>query len=688
MRPRGEKGGVEPSTPLLVLLTESLALTYKRCDQRRLQPPLQQQVNATSTQATHAMPAVDTLDGDAQVLFEAAQTARRVLTKKTEPAGNGGRDNDDRNLIVRVRDILGGESSRPMLPNAAEPSGYVVLDMLGQGTFGQVFRCQDLRTKQIVAVKVIRNHPSYYKQAVIELQITQLLNRTYSAEHAPHIVRLSDSFEFQNHLCLVFELLSMNVYELITENNFTGFPMEVTRGFISQILHAADWSYEEPTGPSNFHRTFQHSGPVAVPLLKVVDFGSACMENETVYSYIQELPQYLLRKGRNVLKFYDVRARQSAGGGVTNEFMLKSAEQFAKDTSSDARSSKKYFKYSKLEDLVYAYPFRAHATPAEHVYEQERRQAFLHFLRGLLTADPAARWTAREALTHPFITGKPFPTIAPAPLYDLPADCTGSYADCDTDTGAASYYYYEQQQQQLYQIPSYYAGVVPAMPMHYEQQLQPALPPLVPLPQHQRVCPIGAYYSDASYPYYGGEATSAYAYAPPWTPVYAPAAHSPAMGANYIYETTYPSLYDFQSREQQLQQQLQPQPQYYSQATYFEQPVFDTALLSPALGLAHRGRQKVAPVPPTGSVVVPVHSPQYEVVESQRPELPLHERQATSDCDPDFKSKRRSEFDEDDVDSDSRPWKKKKKTRTRQIESTLRLFRHVGSDSSKPVVSL
>lgn len=45
------------------------------------------------------------------------------------------------------------------------------------------------------------------------------LNRTYSAETSPHIVRLFDSFDFQNHLCIVFELLSMNVYELITENN-------------------------------------------------------------------------------------------------------------------------------------------------------------------------------------------------------------------------------------------------------------------------------------------------------------------------------------------------------------------------------------------------------------------------------------------------------------------------------------
>lgn len=45
------------------------------------------------------------------------------------------------------------------------------------------------------------------------------LNRHYGPEDSQHIVRLLHNFEFQSHLCLVFELLSMNVYELIAENN-------------------------------------------------------------------------------------------------------------------------------------------------------------------------------------------------------------------------------------------------------------------------------------------------------------------------------------------------------------------------------------------------------------------------------------------------------------------------------------
>jgi dual specificity protein kinase YAK1 len=63
------------------------------------------------------------------------------------------KDKEDHNLIVSVRDILiGGNDER-----------YIVLDLLGQDTFGQIFRCQIEKTKEFVTIKVIRNHPSYYK---------------------------------------------------------------------------------------------------------------------------------------------------------------------------------------------------------------------------------------------------------------------------------------------------------------------------------------------------------------------------------------------------------------------------------------------------------------------------------------------------------------------------------------------
>lgn len=399
------------------------------------------------------------------------EAARRALTKKTRPSGNSGLDNEEQNLIVSVRDVLGG---REVIPTQPE---YVVLDLLGQGTFGQVFRCQNVETKEVVAIKVIRNHPSYYKQAIVEVQITRLLNASYHDEEAPHLVRLLDTFEFRNHLCLIFELLSINLYELISENNFNGFPLSITRGFLQQILHGlvqleeigvihCDLKPENILlfGQDKFlsdvayygdHHAGTSGAATQTPYIKIVDFGSACHENQTVYSYIQsrfyrspevllgipytgaidlwslgciavemflglpvfpgvsehdqlrlieetlgKLPQELLRQGRNVLKFFKVKDG--------HHLMLKTPNEFARDTNGEAKVSKKYFKYSKLEDMIHAYPYAKHTSPAQLRHERAERDAFLHFVRGLLCVDPLARWNAKEAIRHPFITGAQF----------------------------------------------------------------------------------------------------------------------------------------------------------------------------------------------------------------------------------------------------------------------------------------
>uniref|UniRef100_A0A4W5MRP5 Protein kinase domain-containing protein n=1 Tax=Hucho hucho TaxID=62062 RepID=A0A4W5MRP5_9TELE len=42
---------------------------------------------------------------------------------------------------------------------------YEVLEFLGRGTFGQVVKCWKRGTNEIVAIKILKNHPSYARQA-------------------------------------------------------------------------------------------------------------------------------------------------------------------------------------------------------------------------------------------------------------------------------------------------------------------------------------------------------------------------------------------------------------------------------------------------------------------------------------------------------------------------------------------
>lgn len=64
------------------------------------------------------------------------------------------------------------------------------------------------------------------------------LNCTYDPEDKHHILRLKDTFVHQRHLCLVFELLSSNLYELIKQNAFRGLSTSLVRVFTEQLLDA------------------------------------------------------------------------------------------------------------------------------------------------------------------------------------------------------------------------------------------------------------------------------------------------------------------------------------------------------------------------------------------------------------------------------------------------------------------
>ena len=69
------------------------------------------------------------------------------------------------------------------------------------------------------------------------IQITQL-NSKYDKNDDHHLLRLKDTFIHKQHLCLAFELLSVNLYELIKQNQFRGLSTTLVRVFAQQLLNA------------------------------------------------------------------------------------------------------------------------------------------------------------------------------------------------------------------------------------------------------------------------------------------------------------------------------------------------------------------------------------------------------------------------------------------------------------------
>ncbi|KAI8981571.1 kinase-like domain-containing protein [Pilobolus umbonatus] len=413
--------------------------------------------------------------------YNATNNPRRVLTKPSKASKNDGYDNDDFDYILYVNDILGSTEGH---------NRYLILDVLGSGTFGQVVKCRNIKTQEIVAVKVVKNKLAYFKQSMMEVAILEMLNQRYDPDDKHHLLRLKDTFIHKKHLCLVFELLSVNLYELLKQNHYRGLSTNLVRVFTAQILDALTVLNEAriihcDLKPENILLKNLES-----PTIKVIDFGSACHEVQTMYTYIQsrfyrspevlvglpytsaidmwslgciatELflglplfpgsseynqlariiemlgtpPNYMIDVGKNAHRYFH---RTTTPMGKTYEF--KSLEEYSREQGKLEQPSKRYFTAKTLPDLINSYPImrKAQMTLKEIDKEKQNRLAFIDFLQGLLNLNPIERWSPQQAKQHPFITGEKFtgpfqPPFIPrkqhhmAPSINIQNECINTY---------------------------------------------------------------------------------------------------------------------------------------------------------------------------------------------------------------------------------------------------------------------
>ncbi|TPX70368.1 hypothetical protein SpCBS45565_g01845 [Spizellomyces sp. 'palustris'] len=188
---------------------------------------------------------------------------------------------------------------------------YEILSLLGKGSFGQVVKCYDHKTKSNVALKIIRNKKRFEKQGAVEVKVLERL-KMEDSDDTHSIVHMVDSFLFRGHLCITFELLGMNLYEWLKAGGFRGVHLGVIKSFTVQMLHCLDLLsrsrivhcdlkpenilLQDPslTHPSRLDGNAPNAaasgtmgGETLGYRIKVIDFGSSCFEDEKIYTYVQ-----------------------------------------------------------------------------------------------------------------------------------------------------------------------------------------------------------------------------------------------------------------------------------------------------------------------------------------------------------------------------------------------------------------
>jgi dual specificity tyrosine-phosphorylation-regulated kinase 1 len=165
---------------------------------------------------------------------------------------------------------------------------YEIDSLIGKGSFGQVVKAYDLEESEYVAIKIIKNKRPFLQQAQIEVRLLELMNQ-HENENSSYIVKLKGHFMHRNHLCLVFELLSYNLYDLLRNTNFRGVSLNLTRKFAQQLCTALKFLVQ--TELSIIHCDLKPENILLCnpkrSAIKIVDFGSSCQLGQRLYQYIQ-----------------------------------------------------------------------------------------------------------------------------------------------------------------------------------------------------------------------------------------------------------------------------------------------------------------------------------------------------------------------------------------------------------------
>ncbi|KAL0280761.1 UNVERIFIED_CONTAM: hypothetical protein PYX00_001965 [Menopon gallinae] len=194
--------------------------------------------------------------------------------KKERKVFNEGYDDENHDYVIR-----GGERFLDR---------YEVENMIGKGSFGQVVKAFDHEEQCHVAIKIIKNKKPFLNQAQIEIKLLEMMNRA-DAEDKYYVVKLKRHFMWRNHLCLVFELLSYNLYDLLRNTNFRGVSLNLTRKFAQQLCTGL--LFLSTPELNIIHCDLKPENILLCnpkrSAIKIVDFGSSCQLGQRIYHYIQ-----------------------------------------------------------------------------------------------------------------------------------------------------------------------------------------------------------------------------------------------------------------------------------------------------------------------------------------------------------------------------------------------------------------
>ncbi|XP_054732288.1 serine/threonine-protein kinase PRP4 homolog [Anastrepha obliqua] len=368
-------------------------------------------------------------DQDVDSNFDSPNAIVLNKTQNENPALTDNWDDAEGYYRVRIGEILDNR--------------YVVSGYTGQGVFSNVVRARDqARGNANVAVKIIRNNEIMHKTGLRELEILKKLNDA-DPEDRFHCLRLFRHFFHKQHLCMVFEPLSMNLREVLKKyGKNVGLHIKAVRSYTQQLFLAL--KLLKKTGI--LHADIKPDNILVNEnnlCLKLCDFGSASTINDNeitpyLISRFYRAPEIILgitydygidmwsagctiyelytgkilfsgKSNNQMLKFF-----MDLKGKIPNRIIRKG--QF-KDQHFDQSCSFLYHEIDKIteREKIVVMPvvkptrnLQQELIADQNLPDDQHRKVtqLKDLLDNIFALDPSKRISLNQALTHPFIQEK------------------------------------------------------------------------------------------------------------------------------------------------------------------------------------------------------------------------------------------------------------------------------------------
>ncbi|XP_071450812.1 serine/threonine-protein kinase fused [Hetaerina americana] len=255
---------------------------------------------------------------------------------------------------------------------------YKVIKVVGEGSFGRVFKAEEKKTSRIVAFKVISKHGRSEKELRSLRQECEIQRHL----HHPNIIQMLDSFETESEIVVVTEFAGKELYTILGKEGYL--PEHRVREIACDLVSALYYLHSHRVlhrdlKPQNVLLHSEDGGA------KLCDFGFA--RNMTtgthVLTSIKGTPLYMAPELIDE-RPYDHNADLWSLGCIIYELLVGSPP----------------FCTTSILHLVRLVCHGAINWP-DFISETCK-----DFLQGLLQKDPKKRLTWPELLDHPFVKGR------------------------------------------------------------------------------------------------------------------------------------------------------------------------------------------------------------------------------------------------------------------------------------------